>query len=58
MREVLTLAGSSDENPGRGIGREAAELMFSRMDAYDGPPRPVTLPTPLVERGSGEIPPP
>jgi LacI family transcriptional regulator len=41
-----------------GIGREAAGLMFSRMDGYDGPPRHVTLPTPLIERGSGEIPPP
>jgi LacI family transcriptional regulator len=39
-----------------GIGREAAGLMFSRMDGYDGPPRHVTLPTPLIERGSGEIP--
>ncbi len=41
-----------------GIGRQAAELMFSRMDGYHGPSRHVTLATPLIQRGSGEIPPP
>ena len=41
-----------------GIGRQAAELMFSRMDGYHGPSRHMTLATPLIQRGSGEIPPP
>jgi LacI family transcriptional regulator len=40
-----------------GLGRQAAELVFSRLDGYDGPSRRVTLPTRLIERGSGEIPP-
>ena len=41
----------------QGIGRAAAELLFSRLDGYSGPSRRVVLPTPLIERGSGELPP-
>jgi LacI family transcriptional regulator len=41
-----------------GLGRHAAELLFSRLDGYNGPTRRVLLPTPLIERGSGELPPP
>ena len=41
-----------------GIGRQAAELLFSRLDGRDGPARQVRHPTPLIVRGSGEIPPP
>jgi LacI family transcriptional regulator len=40
-----------------GIGRRAAALLFSRLDGYDGPSRHEILPTPLIRRGSGEIPP-
>lgn len=40
-----------------GIGRRAAELMFSRLDGYEGPSRQAILPTTLIQRGSGEIPP-
>jgi LacI family transcriptional regulator len=40
-----------------GLGRNAAELLFSRLDGYRGPSRRVVLPTTLIERGSGEIPP-
>jgi LacI family transcriptional regulator len=40
------------------MGRRAAELVFSRLDGYDGRSRHVTLPIPLIRRGSGEIPPP
>jgi LacI family transcriptional regulator len=39
------------------IGREAAELVFSRLDGYTGPSRQRVLPTPLIQRGSGELPP-
>ena len=35
----------------------AAELVFSRLDGYDGPTRRVVVPTELIERGSGELPP-
>ena len=38
-----------------GLGRSAAELLFSRLDGYSGPARRVVLPTPLIERGSGEL---
>ena len=38
------------------MGREAAELLFSRLDGYDGPSRRRVLETKLVERGSGRIP--
>jgi LacI family transcriptional regulator len=38
-----------------GLGRTAAELLFSRLDGYRGPSRRVVLPIPLIERGSGEL---
>jgi LacI family transcriptional regulator len=40
------------------MGREAATLLFSRLDGYDGPSRRVVLPTRLVERASSRIAPP
>ncbi len=40
-----------------GLGRRAAELLFARLNGDDAPPRTVTLPTVLVPRGSGELPP-
>jgi LacI family transcriptional regulator len=38
------------------VGRSAAELLFSRIDGYQGPSRRIVLSTQLVARGSGEIP--
>ena len=38
-----------------GLGRTAAELLFSRLDGYAGPGRRDVLQTTLIERGSGEI---
>jgi len=38
-----------------GLGRTAAELLFSRLDGHRGPSRRVVLPAPLIERGSGEL---
>ncbi|MFS0700316.1 LacI family DNA-binding transcriptional regulator [Cellulomonas sp. 179-A 4D5 NHS] len=40
------------------IGRAAAERVFARLADPDLPPERIALPTRLVERGSGEIPPP
>jgi LacI family transcriptional regulator len=40
-----------------GLGRRAAELLFERLDGFDGPSRRVELPTRLIVRGSGELPP-
>lgn len=37
------------------IGRAAAELLFARLDGYDGPSQHRTISTRLVIRGSGEI---
>jgi LacI family transcriptional regulator len=44
------------QDPG-GLGRAAAELLFERLDGFDGPSRRVELPTRLIARGSGELPP-
>ena len=37
------------------LGRSAAELLFSRLDGYEGPSRLIVIPTRLIERGSGEL---
>ena len=39
------------------LGHHAAELLLSRLDGHDGPSRRLVIPTRLVERGSGELPP-
>ncbi len=44
------------QDPG-GLGRAAAELLFERLDGFDGPSRRIELPTRLIARGSGELPP-
>ncbi len=36
------------------LGEQVAALAFARLDGDDGPPRTVTIPTQLVQRGSGE----
>jgi LacI family transcriptional regulator len=41
----------------RRLGREAAELLFDRINGETGPPRRVVLPVELIVRGSGELPP-
>lgn len=40
------------------LGRQAARLALSRLDDPTGPVRRISIPTHLVTRGSGEIPPP
>lgn len=37
------------------LGRTAAEILFSRLDGDQSPTRTVTVPTRLIQRGSGEI---
>jgi LacI family transcriptional regulator, galactose operon repressor len=39
------------------MGAQAAALAFGRLDGGDRPPRRVVVPTELVVRGSGEVPP-
>lgn len=41
-----------------GIGRRAAEIVFDRLAGDHSPPRTAIVPTRLIVRGSGEIPPP
>jgi LacI family transcriptional regulator len=38
------------------IGHNAGELLFQRLDGDSRPPRCVSVPTTLVQRGSGELP--
>jgi LacI family transcriptional regulator len=45
------------QNPAA-IGAQACDLLFQRMDGDQSPTRTVTVPTRLIERGSGEIPAP
>ncbi|MEA2151689.1 MAG: LacI family transcriptional regulator [Solirubrobacteraceae bacterium] len=40
----------------RGLGRAAAELLFSRLDGFDGPSQEIVLVPRLIARGSGELP--
>ncbi|MEN2417778.1 LacI family DNA-binding transcriptional regulator [Streptomyces rimosus] len=40
------------------LGRTAATMLFHRLDGTDGPPRREEIPTRLIPRGSGELPPP
>ncbi|WP_323748010.1 LacI family DNA-binding transcriptional regulator [Catenulispora rubra] len=40
------------------LGREAASLLFARLDGYEGPARHTIVPTRYIARGSGEIPAP
>jgi LacI family transcriptional regulator, galactose operon repressor len=40
-----------------GLGREAAELLFRRLEGDRSPVQHVELPTRLIPRGSGELPP-
>jgi LacI family transcriptional regulator len=44
------------QNPAE-LGRLTAELLFARLDGAGGPSRRVVIPTTLIERGSGELPP-
>src|SRR5690606_40092905 len=37
------------------MGRQAARLLFARIDGYAEPPQRIVLPVELIARGSGEI---
>lgn len=43
-------------SPGE-MGRRGAELLFTRLAGEERPPRRIILPTEIVARGSGEVPP-
>jgi LacI family transcriptional regulator len=44
------------QDPAR-LGQLACEVLFGRMDGDESPPRTYAVPTRLIARGSGEIPP-
>lgn len=44
------------QDPAR-LGRSAAGLLFRRLEGADDPPQRISLPTRLIPRGSGELPP-
>jgi LacI family transcriptional regulator len=37
------------------LGARAAELLFARLNGFDGESQLIVLPTELIRRGSGEI---
>jgi LacI family transcriptional regulator len=37
------------------LGRQAAELLFARLDGDESPPHHVVIPTRMISRGSGEL---
>ena len=39
------------------VGRSAAELLFARLAGDSRPPQRIVIPTRLIQRGSGEVPP-
>lgn len=43
------------QDPGA-LGREAAQLLFARLEGETGPSKRIVLPTTLIPRGSGELP--
>jgi LacI family transcriptional regulator len=54
LADLLQPALTVIEQDSAALGRQAAELLFSRLDGDDGPPRRIVLPTRLIPRGSGE----
>ncbi len=58
LAELLTPALTAVTQDPALIGRTAAELLFARLDGDQSPPRRRVIPTRLLARGSGEIPPP
>ncbi|MBU3062641.1 LacI family transcriptional regulator [Nocardia sp. NEAU-G5] len=57
LAELLTPALTAVTQDPAVIGRTAAELLFARLDGDQSPPRRRVVPTRLLVRGSGEIPP-
>lgn len=57
LAEMLSVPVSVVAYDSAELGRRAAELLFERLGGDDRPPQRVILPTNLVPRGSGEVPP-
>lgn len=57
LADLLTPAVTVVAQDTAGLGRIAAQLLFRRLDGYQGPVERVELATTLIVRGSGEVPP-
>jgi LacI family transcriptional regulator, galactose operon repressor len=57
LADLLAMPTTVVRHDSQELGRHAAALAFERLDGRDGPPRRVVVPTELVTRGSGEVPP-
>jgi len=55
MADLLEPAITVVAQDARAIGRQAAELLFERIDAADAPVETYVVPSRLIARGSGEI---
>ena len=58
LADLLAAPATVVRHDSQRMGAHAAALAFARLDGGDHPPRQVIVPTELVVRGSGEIPPP
>jgi LacI family transcriptional regulator len=58
LADLLALPVTVVRHDSSRMGTHAAELAFERLAGPDGPPKRVVVPTELVVRGSGELPPP
>jgi LacI family transcriptional regulator len=58
LADLVTPATTVIAQDTAGLGRIAAELLFQRLAGDQDPARLIELPTRLIVRGSGEIPPP
>ncbi|MBG0832382.1 LacI family DNA-binding transcriptional regulator [Planomonospora sp. ID67723] len=57
LADVLSPAVTVVAQDPAGLGRTAAELLFRRLSGASGPVERIELPTRLIPRGSGELPP-
>lgn len=55
LADLLTPGVSVTAQDSALLGREAARLLFARLDGYEGTARHSVVPTRYVARGSGEI---
>jgi LacI family transcriptional regulator len=58
LADLLALPATVVRHDSQQMGAHAAALAFARLDGGEHPPRRVIVPTELVVRGSGEVPPP
>jgi LacI family transcriptional regulator len=58
LAELLAVPTTVVRHDSHKLGAEAAEIAFARLGGSQSPPRRVVVPTELVIRGSGEVPPP